>query len=122
MKSYLQILNTDQINKYNYRFSLSALESALKQAWDIGTPSFISHDYHRPYAWCNTLGLWVMPHQAALLGNMHIPSNQEERELINILCSNFISKKIQEVSEKERECLLLKIDNNFISKDAIIVQ
>ncbi|WP_130633799.1 hypothetical protein [Pectobacterium versatile] len=122
MKSYLQILNTDQINKYNYRFSLSALESALKQAWDIGTPSFISHDYHRPYAWCNTLGLWVMPHQAALLGNMHIPSNQEERELINILCSKFVSRKIQEVSEKERECLLLKIDKDFISKDAVIAQ
>ncbi|EPU4319907.1 hypothetical protein ACVW6E_001862 [Escherichia coli] len=39
MKSHLQILNTHQINKYNYRFSLSALESALKHAWDIGSPS-----------------------------------------------------------------------------------
>ncbi|EAW2101272.1 hypothetical protein LGS88_002590, partial [Salmonella enterica] len=122
MKSYLQILNTDQINKYNYKFNLSALESSLKQAWDIGTPSFISHDYHRPYAWCKTLGLWVMPHQAALLGNMLIPSNQEEREWINLLCSDFISRKIQDVLINDKECLLSKIDKSFISEDAIIVR
>ncbi|MDC5438012.1 hypothetical protein NRB18_12030, partial [Acinetobacter baumannii] len=119
MRSHIQILNTDQINKYNYKFSLSTLESGLKQTWGIGTPSFISHDYHRPYAWCKTLGLWVMPHQAALIGKMLIPNKQEERELVNNLCLDFISRKIQDVLENEKADLLSKINKDFISEDAI---
>ncbi|MDR6963968.1 hypothetical protein [Shewanella putrefaciens] len=122
MKSKLAILNTDQINKYDYRFSLSALESGLKQTWDVGTPSFISHDYHRPYAWCQTLGLWIMPHQAALMGNILTPTDKEEQERINNLCSGFISRKIQDVSENEKDKLLSSIDNDFISENAIVVQ
>ncbi|MCG9512773.1 hypothetical protein MCL32_14290 [Acinetobacter pittii] len=122
MRSHIQILNTDQINKYNYKFSLSTLESGLKQTWGIGTPSFISHDYHRPYAWCKTLGLWVMPHQAALIGKMLIPNKQEERELVNNLCLDFISRKIQDVPENEKADLLSKINKDFISEDAIVVQ
>jgi hypothetical protein len=63
-----------------------------------------------------------MPHQAALLGNIFIPNNQEEREFINILCSNFISRKIQDVPENERKDLLSKINGDFISGYALVVQ
>lgn len=120
--SHLQILNTDQINKYNYKFSLSALESSLRQTWGIGTPSFISHDYHRPYAWCKTLGIWIMPHQAALIGRMFFANNEEERVIINDLSYKFISQKIQDVAENEKQDLLSKINKEIISADAIIIQ
>ncbi|EBM6480800.1 hypothetical protein D3E01_13400, partial [Salmonella enterica] len=53
---------------------------------------------------------------------MLIPSNQEEREWINLLCSDFISRKIQDVLINDKECLLSKIDKSFISEDAIIVR
>jgi len=63
-----------------------------------------------------------MPHQTALVGNIFIPNNQEEREFINKLCSEFIYKRMQDVSESEKENLLSRVDKDLISNNAVIVQ
>ncbi|EPJ5553693.1 TPA: hypothetical protein ACSQMU_005259 [Pseudomonas aeruginosa] len=106
MKEYLSLFNTDQLNKYGYRFSIDALESGLKQSWELGTPMFISHDFHRPLGWSKPLGLRIFSDQVELMGLSSFAENGEEQNKINTLSSRFISYKIQTVSETDKDSLV----------------
>lgn len=105
MKEYLSLFNTDQLNKYGYRFSIDALESGLKQSWELGTPMFISHDFHRPLGWSKPLGLRIFSDQVELMGLSSFAENDEEQNEINALSSKFISYKIQAVSDADKKSL-----------------
>lgn len=106
MKEYLSLFNTDQLNKYGYRFSIDALESGLKQTWELGTPMFISHDFHRPLGWSKPLGLRIFSDQVELMGLSSFAENDEEQNKINALSSRFISYKIQAVSDADKNSLV----------------
>lgn len=106
MKEYLSLFNTDQLNKYGYRFSIDALESGLRQSWELGTPMFISHDFHRPLGWSKPLGLRIFSSQVELMGLSSFAENDEEQNEINTLSSKFVSYKIQAVSESDKNSLI----------------
>ncbi|WP_059003904.1 hypothetical protein [Pseudomonas syringae] len=94
MKRKVIVLNNDCINKYGYRFEVSDLEKALAQQWRAGSPSFISHDYHRPIAWTAPFGLWVTPVETVLMGVVHYIETDVDSELIEILTKNFLCDKV----------------------------
>lgn len=94
MKRKVVVLNNDCINKYGYRFEVPDLEKALAQQWRTGSPSFISHDYHRPIAWTAPFGLWVTPVETVLMGVMHSTETDGDSELIAFLTKNFLCDKV----------------------------
>ncbi len=122
MKEYVSVFNTDQINKYGYRFSIGALESGLSQAWEIGTPMFISHDYHRPLGWSKPLGLRVLSDQVELIGLSMFAENQEEQEKINNLSSLYISRKIQAVDQSDRDSLTRGIERHLTGNEVFAIR
>ena len=98
MKTRLVVTNSDAINLYGNKFTVKSLENALSQSWEWGTPSFISHDWHRPLGWMQNLGLYLEPGLVRLIGLMFFPESKEESEkiynTINIYLDEFIKKEV----------------------------
>lgn len=68
MKRTLIVFSSNEINLYGTSFSVHALESGLSQSWNLGIPSFLSHDAHRPIGWSRGLGLHFEPGLVRLTG------------------------------------------------------
>ena len=51
----LGVINSDKVNKQNVKFTVSSLESAYRDTWNTGVPSFLNHDHEKPIAW-STIG------------------------------------------------------------------
>lgn len=102
MKRYLAVFNSDKINKYGYKFDLEALESILSQTWEIGSPSFLSHDCHRIAAWNKSLSLYIEPGLAFLTGITFIPENEKDWESIVDQVQHYLSKYIDKVIRPKR--------------------
>lgn len=122
MREILGIYNTNQTNKYGYRFTTEALESGLSQAWNEGTPMFISHDYHRPLGWSKPLGLQIMPTQVALLGLSSFPENDSEQEAINLASQAYLADKLGNVEPKEKEELEYRLGEYFSGEEVFLVR
>ena len=84
MRKNLAVFNSDKVNKYRMVFPIEALISGLEQSWEIGKPSFISHDCHRPIAWSKGLSLYFEPGMVRLAGIVFLPESQEESAVCSI--------------------------------------
>ncbi|WP_146128123.1 hypothetical protein [Burkholderia gladioli] len=102
MKNISAVFNTDRINRYGYKFEIAALKSVLDQGW-LGSPSFISHDYHRLMGWSRALGLYIRPGEVRLMGNVTIPEGEEEYELVRALAEDYLQNRIMNVHSDERK-------------------
>ena len=111
MKTLLQVFNSDRVNRYGAKFTIGALESAIEQKWQIGTPMHISHDYHRSIGWTYPLSLLFEPSIAKLLGIAYFPENEEERQLINQNRFVYFQENIKESCEPYKDELLKLIGN-----------
>jgi hypothetical protein len=79
MKQFLNVQNSDGVNRYNMMFALSALTSALDVSWDPGVPTHMSHDLHRMIGWSRAFGIHLEPGLARLTGLLYLPENDQER-------------------------------------------
>ncbi|GAB1090377.1 MAG: hypothetical protein Sw1PiTSA_41340 [Shewanella algae] len=122
MREVLGIYNTNQPNKYGYRFTTEALEECLAQAWNEGTPMFVSHDYHRPLGWSKPLGLQIMPTQVALLGLSSFPENSSEQENINLASQAYLAARLGSVDDEEKEKLKQKLSGHLSGEEIYLVR
>lgn len=122
MKKRLGIYNNNQVNKYGYRFTVECLEVGLAQTWEYGTPMFISHDYHRPLGWSKPLGLQVMPTQVALLGVSYFPENNKEQDFINSSSVGYLSNKLFNVDEVDKQMFRSKLGQHLSGNEVFIVR
>jgi hypothetical protein len=121
MKKYIGIFTTDQINKYGYKFSVEAIEDALRQSWKIGTPMFISHDYHRPIGFSKPFGLNIQSKLVSLLGKSYIKQDDNDQDIINEYIKDFFLKKIYAVADDEKNELLNRL-NGYLSGNEIFMK
>ena len=120
MKEYLSVYNTDQINKYGMKLPVETLESALRQMWEIGSPMFISHDYHRALGWSKPLGLNLQPKQAVLHGISIFPETKKDDDLIVDASRNYLGIKLSEVKENDKNELTEKLSKHFSGEEIFI--
>lgn len=90
MKTLFGIFNDDRVNKYNMQFSVSALESALRQHWKLGLPSYVNHDRHLPAGWAIPRFLLFQPSCVRLLGELLTPENDKEMGLLQEKMASFV--------------------------------
>jgi len=122
MKENLSLYNTNQINKYGYKFTVEALESSLAQSWKNGTPMFISHDYHRLMGWSKSLGLQILPTQVALIGISYFPENNKEQEQLNNAAQVYLTTKLGEVTNKDKAKLNNLVGSNLSDSATYLVR
>jgi len=103
VKKFLGVYNSSAVNRYGYKFPVETLFSALEQSWDVGVPSFISHDYHKPLGWSKGLALYIEPELTRLVGLSILPEKDEEREEILSAIRYTLTKKITKEFEPHRD-------------------
>jgi hypothetical protein len=110
-------LLSDELNKKGIVFPIKTLEEMLNQSYENGTPSCISHDYLRPFAWVKPKGLLLDPISCSVIGKLMIPNNEEESKGLSSLTSNYITEKHFKVNEDIKNEIIkaIKIE---LSKDA----
>lgn len=113
----LAVFNSNSINKYGIAFTVEALESGLEQSWDVGMPSFVSHDYHRPIAWTMGLSLFIEPGLVRLTGVVLKPESREESDEIYRAVQHYLSYKTLKDFEQHKDNLTSRL-NGFLSDNA----
>ena len=61
MLEMIGVVNSDEVNKHNIKFTVGALESAYDSNWEQGVPSFLGHDHTKPIAWTLVKALYFEP-------------------------------------------------------------
>lgn len=120
MKSMLATFNSDQVNRYGYRFSVEALESTLRQAWK-GAPMFVSHDYHRPLGVSRALGLHIHSSQVLLKGIATYAETTEENQELVEMAQAFLAAKLNEIDDADRVKLTTRLAEHM-SASAVVVR
>lgn len=121
MKRTLAIFNTDQVNRYGYRFTTEALESCLSQAWR-GTPMFISHDYHRPIGISRPLALHLHARQVSLMGLSMLPEGDGEVEAVKAFAQLYLARKLGDVDESDEERLGSRLSGHLSASAAFMAR
>lgn len=96
MKTLEAIFNSTNANRYDMIFPAAVLFSALRQCWDTGLPSFLSHDHHRLAGWTQPLALYLQPGVGLLAGEVLVPETEEERTQISESYFKLLSKRIHD--------------------------
>ena len=109
MQQKLVVFNGTAINKYNMVFTVGALESGLNQSWEIGLPSCVGHDLHRPIAWSKALSLYFEPGLVRLAGRIFVPENADDEKEIHETFQYQRAKMVGEEFEPHRTALEQKL-------------
>jgi hypothetical protein len=106
MKSCVSIIDSDEVNKYNIKFTMGALESAYSENWQLGVPSYLSHDYTKPIAWTLVNSLHFEPGLVRTTNITYVPENEEESESIgNRIRSLNLNKTINFIKPYKNQLL-----------------
>jgi len=117
MKRILAVFNSSEINRYGMMFSVGALESGLSLSWDLGTPSFLSHDCHRPIAWSRGLSLHLEPGLVRLTGLWYLPESDKESEEISGTVRHYLSKHLADTVDPHRPELERRLNSYLSGKE-----
>ncbi|PFH10929.1 hypothetical protein BCF11_3364 [Collimonas sp. PA-H2] len=126
MKQTLGVFNTDRVNRQGFRFDIAGLASMLNQSWR-GSPSFISHDFHRLIGWTNALGLHIQAEEVRLMGRFTFPENQEEHQQMHEQAMLYLQERIGEVKpdlKRQLQDLLgqhLSGEHSFLIRECVSV-
>ena len=110
-------LLSDEINKKGFVFPIKALEKTLNDNYKCGTPSCISHDYLRPFAWIKPKGLLLDPVSCSVIGKIMKPNNEEEEKELRKLADDYVTEKHFKIDENLKN-KIKKTINIELSKDA----
>jgi hypothetical protein len=96
VRTVFAVVNTDTVNRYGAAFTPGALASGLDEAWEIGAPMLIGHDFSRPIGWSSPIALHVEPGLSRLYAVMRVAENAEEGEQLRQRLRAFLGLKWQE--------------------------
>jgi hypothetical protein len=94
MKRFQMVTNSTAVSRYGTMFAPEALESGIRQCWETGLPSFMSHDHHRLLGWSVPLALHLRPGLGRLTGIMCLPETEEEERAIEARYLHSLGKRI----------------------------
>lgn len=112
----LGVINSDEINKYNIKLTVGALESAYSENWQQGIPSLLGHDHTKPIAWTLVNGLHFEPGLVRTTSVTYIPETEKESKLIGNKINNFYVNKTTNFIKPYKNQLLDYV-NPFINGD-----
>ncbi|WP_141336764.1 hypothetical protein [Paenibacillus sp. tmac-D7] len=105
----LGVINSDKVNKQNVKFTVSSLESAYRDTWNTGVPSFLNHDHEKPIAWSTIAALHFEPGMVRTANLTHVPENNVEVEIINTKIKEYYHDKVSNFISPYRDKLLNRV-------------
>lgn len=96
MKEFLVVAVTDRVSRNFTRFLTSAMLTAIESSFEFGTPSFVSHDFHRLIGWNRPTAVYVAPDMSRLVGSWFMAETEEEEAAIRQNLLTFLQRRIDE--------------------------
>lgn len=122
MKTNVEIINNNMMNKDGIVFPINVLIEHLSNQYLSGSPSHISHDVTRPYAWGVPFGIYFQPKHSCVLAKFSISENQSEKDSLLEHSQNFWRKHTKKNAEHytdDVKAILSKKDIDFNSDNLI---
>nr|MDA3844740.1 hypothetical protein [Candidatus Kapabacteria bacterium] len=116
MKTSLGIVNTDQINKYNHKLTISAMDYSVWATCENGVPTNIGHNIHNLIGWSKAVGLYFTPGLTYTIGQFFFAETDEEDKQIRNLGNNYYNKCLTN-SIEPYENDFKKLLGNYYSAD-----
>lgn len=113
MKTFFAIYSTDQINKYNHRITVSALEDGVWQQGVYGMPTHLGHDLHKPTGWSIPFGLYFEPGITYVVGRTLIAENTKDSDHIISAQRNHLMNSYAESINPFKEEFIKLLDTHF---------
>src|ERR1700722_14589267 len=120
MRMCFAIVNTDLINRQNFRISAPALVSALEQTKVAGTPILMSHDVHRPLGWTRAAGMHVDAHRVALVAQMSFAETAAEEQLTGRMTQAYFFRQHSRITPDQTEALRAALRTSLSEKAEFI--
>jgi len=121
MKNDLLCINSDAVNRYNYRIIATALEKSLKDAYRSGMPALIGHDVHRPVGWVLPFGLFIEAGLARTLAIQQVAENDADRKVVVNGLMGYMQSRYQEAYIPVREPFMALV-GNYLTQDYQVIQ
>lgn len=116
MHKSLFVLNSDQINKHNSFFTISAMEDMVWDKSSQAVPMHLGHDMHRPIGCMVPFGLYFEPKLVRNIGVSLIPETDDEsKQIINFKNFSSYSNIKQEI--EDNKAALYDILKHYLSED-----
>lgn len=116
MITFFGVVNSDQVTRNNYKFSVKSLEGAYCDGWQKGTPSFINHDRTKLAGWVNLSSLYFEPGMLRTTNVMYIPENETEKANLNNGMIKYFEQLESKVYTQQIRELETKLDG-YLTKD-----
>lgn len=97
---HLGVLATDSLTRNHTRFTVGALYSGLRDVWEHGVPSLVSHDAHRAVGWTWPFALHIEPGLTRMLGVHEVLDSAVEREALSAAFEQYLNRLAQEESQE----------------------
>lgn len=120
------VFASDSLCRDNTRFTPGALVYGLRGVWKRGTPSFLSHDFHRPIGWTAPRAVYLEPGLSRLCGTIVIADRNEDSPALRSRVLGFLQARVEERAA-EFEILIselgdaLKGDRDRVAAECIAV-
>jgi hypothetical protein len=105
MRQINAVFASDSLCRDNTRFTSGALVNGLRGAWQTGTPSFLSHDLHRPIGWTVPTAVYLEPGLSRLCGRIVLADEESDGPAVQSVVLRFLHERVKE-NDPEFEVLL----------------
>lgn len=92
MNNRLAVFNTDSLNRAGILFPTELLVRGFLDNGRTGMPYLLNHDFHKRLGWTVHNGILLQPAMIKTIGNIFIPTNEEENEKISVLIQNAVNE------------------------------
>ena len=119
-KLKLQVINSTEINKYGYRFTIGALTRGAYAECPNGIPMLINHDASRLIGWSWPLAVHIEPGLARLTNIAGMVLDKNDQEDIDKRYHRHLYTSTVEGFEKEIHILKNKLSNFLSGQEKVV--
>lgn len=88
MTTFNGIAVTDEINRYNQKFTLNAMYQSYTQQWSELLPCGINHNSEKDIGISKLTGIYIEPGKAYMTNSVSFADSKEEGEKISTACAS----------------------------------
>lgn len=136
MRRMQAIFNTDQVNRAQMICPAKELmrgdqrhyQQSFRRGTDVGLPTHIQHDMHRPFGWSRPLGLHIDSTMVRVLGLIEAPETEQEVREFEAKIARYWTYFHHEGTEDYRDDLIARVapasleGGQFLRMEAAVVK
>lgn len=102
---------TNEINRYNHKFTEKAIIENYNEHWMQPFPSFANHNHTKAVGYTLYSGLYFEPQYMCMLNSMFVPETEQDEKNVKKFCYDYLYKERVLKNKKDYDYLKDKLTN-----------